>query len=691
MRFNGTLVSMLLVCCTGGFAARTPPEEEETRPQISRLVYVQGVVKLSPGIGGTPALDQNWVAAGVNFPVEEGVTLATEVGRAQVELESGSVLYVAEHTVVEFLRLAGDDVGTKTEVAVITGRATIALPSGGHALIALDTPTAVFHITAGTTVRVDSALDGTVFLVLNGSLAIFEGSTGRVGAVLPGEAVQSIGGILTRLHGAAGDADQKAWDQWVNDEWAARKADVEKGLKESGLATPIPGLVELVRGGTFSDCAPFGRCWEPKDAPPAEPAAEAGQAMAGSAGQNAARPGVMQDRQPQEAGVQYKQVRVELGSAFSGSGDPCFGGPGIQTDYYTIRTIRITPQNPQGEVVKEQRRTTSHSSGWWPQDWATCYAGSWVPVKPPERARCRRGRPECPPPHKKWVVGPKSKGGSFVQVRIGKKLGFVPRNPRDVKGKLPINAKDGVLMPQKKGGQIVTAVRPAPKTLQVEKRAPGYETLWVKSWPKAERPAIEGRLLNGGVRQVVGRAPQAGAQSTQAAFRYDYRTGSFVALAPGGGSVRGGERPLVIAHAGVMPGSGAPVVNRGLQPGNAADVHGAAGGGTSWHGSAQPSSHTSYGGGAPSHSSYGGGGGGGGSSSHSSYGSGGGGGGSSHSSYSGGGGGGGNSGGGGGGSSGHSGGGSSGGYSGGSSSSSSSGGGGGSVSSPASGGGGHPR
>jgi hypothetical protein len=63
---------------------------------------------------GSPDLGKDWIEAGVNLPIEEGATLATEEGRSQVEFENGSVAYQAEHSVLQFKGLKSNSQGTST-------------------------------------------------------------------------------------------------------------------------------------------------------------------------------------------------------------------------------------------------------------------------------------------------------------------------------------------------------------------------------------------------------------------------------------------------------------------------------------------------------------------------------------------------------------------------------------------------
>jgi hypothetical protein len=623
---------------------------ETSQPQIVRVTYVQGEVKLSTGIKGRPDLGKNWIAAGVDLPIEEGATLATENGRAEVEFENGTMAYLAEHSVLQFEGLTGDSQGTSTEVTLLTGRATFVIESNGHDEFTVNAAAAaILHTLAHNTqptnaFRVESALDGAVVQVLEGFLQIAEGVPPKTVKLGPGEAVQCVDEMLSRVQGLPDDADQKAWDQWVSEERTARKADIEKGLKESGLAAPIPGLVELVRGGTFSDCPPYGKCWEPREA--SEVLQEQGQAKA-SPEPRAKDGGVQTSSIPspaQSAAVQYKWIREYEGTHYQYA-DPCSWGPVGQRRHWVDKLLKITPDHPEGVVVQTLHgadyadgsagSSFGYYSGWGSYSWPTCYGGSWVPrphsCKVGTRCESRKHRH-----HKmRWVVAPKSKGGSFVRVRMGKKVGFIPKHPLDGKGKPPLNAKDGVLVFHGKNGQGVAKIIAAPKDLKiVDDRLPGHEANWAKNLPKVEKPVIEGRLIKGGPSSEGLKAAQDASRERQTSIRYDYKAGDFAVFAKGAEAGRGNGRPVVFEHLGVTQGHGS-----GSSAGRSSGGSGGGSGGGAGHSGNSGGGH-SGGSGGSSGGGHGGGGGGGysGGGGGGSHGSSGGGGGSSSSSSGGGGG-----------------------------------------------------
>ncbi|MGD0693390.1 MAG: FecR domain-containing protein [Terriglobia bacterium] len=615
MRLTLSLISLLALCGAVVLAGPIPINgNEKDTPQIVRVSYAQGEVKLSPGVKGKPVLGKDWVVADVNSPIEEGAILATEDGRAEVEFENGSVTYLAEHSVLQFEQLTSNSQKTSTVVALLTGRATFAVGSNGHDEITIDTPVVQFHTNQAMTMRVESALDGSVFRMVEGSMQVTQRNTGKKFPLRAGEAFQVVGGVRSWVTNPTDDPDQKAWDHWVGEESAARRKDIEIGLKESGLAAPIPGLVDLVRQGTFSDCPPYGICWEPKEGEATESLQQEKPAETAEEGARADKKAQISGggtRSPQQGG-KPASVASQPGARYEWVSYASLDCPFV---YSGRRLMEYTPQHPKGIVVSDQGGWSAPGQlvglGWW----ATCHAGSWVgPRQEPRQARrfgCKDGKPckvgKRPPPPKRWVVGPKSKRGSFWRVRVGNKVGFIPKHPWDGKGKPPLHARDGVLMVREKDGHEVLKIKSAPKDLQIEKNLPaGYETKWAKDLPRVGKPVIEGRLLNRGYTSSGAIAKLTGSQRNQSVIHYDYKTRNFVEPANAAIGARGNERPVVVAHVGSSRGNGS---SGGWQNGGGWAGGGSRGSSSSSRGSSGSSGYSGGGGSGSSHgSSYGGGG-----------------------------------------------------------------------------------
>src|ERR1700679_1264479 len=71
----------------------TPPQ---TYDQIVRLSLVEGDVRISRGKEGEHPPGGAWGQAAVNIPIETGFNLVTGKGRAEIELEDASTIYLGE-------------------------------------------------------------------------------------------------------------------------------------------------------------------------------------------------------------------------------------------------------------------------------------------------------------------------------------------------------------------------------------------------------------------------------------------------------------------------------------------------------------------------------------------------------------------------------------------------------------------
>jgi len=81
----------------------------KSEPQLVRVSYAEGDVRFNRGGCKRPDVQKPWELADVNLPIEEGCTLATEEGRAEVEFESNSIVYVAPNSVVLFGEISSTD------------------------------------------------------------------------------------------------------------------------------------------------------------------------------------------------------------------------------------------------------------------------------------------------------------------------------------------------------------------------------------------------------------------------------------------------------------------------------------------------------------------------------------------------------------------------------------------------------
>jgi hypothetical protein len=72
----------------------------QTYDQIVRLSLVEGDVRISRGKEGERTTGSEWGQAVANLPIASGFSLVTGTGRAEIELEDASTIYLGDNSVL---------------------------------------------------------------------------------------------------------------------------------------------------------------------------------------------------------------------------------------------------------------------------------------------------------------------------------------------------------------------------------------------------------------------------------------------------------------------------------------------------------------------------------------------------------------------------------------------------------------
>jgi len=109
------------------FAGKPP----DTYPQIVRLSYVEGDVRVARGkeaekqLENVPGEATGWEQAVANLPLQTGYSLVTGTGRAEIEFEDASVVYLGDNSVLEFYEISTTGGIPYTEIALLSGTASV--------------------------------------------------------------------------------------------------------------------------------------------------------------------------------------------------------------------------------------------------------------------------------------------------------------------------------------------------------------------------------------------------------------------------------------------------------------------------------------------------------------------------------------------------------------------------------------
>ena len=495
--------------------AQQPTTNEFVASQVVWVNSADGEVKFSPGHKGQPQLGKDWIEAYAGQVMETGYTLATEQGRAEIEFENGSVVYLAENSVLEFqwLMVRGDK--TETHLSLLTGTATVS-HLVGQDLIWLYTPAATMRFTGTETASIESTLDGVVIHAVEGMVAPLIMATAFL---QPGESVAYVQGHVIPLKASEQSPVSTEWDQWVKARLAERRALLQEGMREAGLKEPTPGLAGLVQSGKFFDCPPYGKCWQPNAI--TEPEAVRADAMETAQG-GQTRSGTRQ------GGVVVNNTML------------------ARCPMEAWRMTAAQQGNPAGSAVQ----------------YGTCFAGSWNSSQPNNDDPClHRNRldplynywPQCWV-YPTWVVGRRHHHNCHF-VKTGKHgIGIVPRHPGDEKGKPLGNAKSGVLVLTAEKGKLQAGQEPAPnKGIQlVAKASTGIERGLLENAPRVSQPVIEGKFAATILPHGTVSAGHIENSKNLTAIRFDYKSGNFVGRSEAGGS----SHAEVAAHVGSGGGAG---------------------------------------------------------------------------------------------------------------------------------------
>ena len=580
MSHRGCNVLMLLF---GALAwvplAPAQPASSSTYPQIVRVSFVQGDVRVSRGKAGEKASGAAWQKAVADLPLEEGFSLVTGAGRAEIEFEDTSVVYMAENSVLEFNELSSTGGVPHTELALLSGMVSLDLKPMLGEWFGVSTPTDRFTARwypDETFVRINSYLDG-MTLTAQGTTVFHLDRTAAFQA--NGNTIASFRSGQRVFPDKPADPNQFAeWDQWVLRRLTTRHDALAATMKEAGLSQPIPGLAAMNDTGKFFPCPPYGTCWEPTggwtgtDAE-VQAGPEQKQQVAKPAEAVASRAenkDTISVEALQAAPGKYQALPQQNGPMLNVNARSA-SGVGLYDDYFPCspwweRTfLRRDPVTGLMRLMP-----ASYMFNPYPYRWAVCHAGSWIHLN-------RRYV---------WVVGIKRHHHPVHWVKEGRAVGFVPIHPRDVAGKPPVNLKYGIFHPtDKKGDGIEHVAHHEGQPLKLLDEPPKeFRKEYFAPLARAEEPhavayrlndRIEDRVARGENRVVRGKEDNVRVAGTPVTF--DHKSQSFMvarSVVQGGNSKMvsepiGGRGSSLQTHAGggsnssMRAGGGSSEMSRG--------------------------------------------------------------------------------------------------------------------------------
>jgi hypothetical protein len=242
-----------VLLAAAGFLAISAQAQDYSDARVVRLSRADGQVLISD-----PASDA-WSEAPANLPLQQGDTLATQNGLAEIEFENGAMGYLAENSVLEFTELDFAAGGRATRLSLTQGTGTFYANLTSADTFRVLTPTFEVAILERAEFRVDAFRDAASVQVLQGRVSVSTsvGSTelekGQSAVIHPGEEGNF---DVARLP----EPDQ--FDQWVS----SRREVVQSGDAATLHYLNSPnyyGLSDLSIYGTWVNFPGYGFCWRP--------------------------------------------------------------------------------------------------------------------------------------------------------------------------------------------------------------------------------------------------------------------------------------------------------------------------------------------------------------------------------------------------------------------------------------------
>ena len=251
LRYTAAFVAFLGL---GLFLIPAARAQDADSVRVVRLSRAEGQVLVShPG-------SDAWEEAPVNLPLQEGDSLATQGGLAEIEFENGATVYLAENSVLQFTKLGFADAGRTTELSLTQGTGTFYanLTSMDSFRVLASTFDVVIPVRAEF--RIDAFHDGAAAEVFLGTVSVSttKGST----TLTKGQSVAVHDRDFQDLNNIARLPEEDAFDEWVTEQGEI----IRSGNKNTLAYINSPnsyGLSDLAIYGNWVNIPAFGLSWRP--------------------------------------------------------------------------------------------------------------------------------------------------------------------------------------------------------------------------------------------------------------------------------------------------------------------------------------------------------------------------------------------------------------------------------------------
>src|SRR5579863_9658197 len=187
--------------------APSAKSQDYSKIRIVRLSFVEGTVQYqSPG--------QDWQDARLNLPIQEGFSLRTADGYAEVEFEDALTVRLATNATVEFTTLALQNGGRVTKLTVPQGTAIISAKLKRADAVSVAAPNLNLSLPRNGRFRMDISPSESWVTVFRGKVEV--DSLAGTSSLLSGGHTLHADAIGSGSPEVAGNPPQDDFDKWVS-------------------------------------------------------------------------------------------------------------------------------------------------------------------------------------------------------------------------------------------------------------------------------------------------------------------------------------------------------------------------------------------------------------------------------------------------------------------------------------------
>lgn len=220
--------------------------------RVVRLSLAEGEVQVARAT-------QSWEAAIVNLPIQQGYSVATGRGRAEIEFESGATARLADNSLLHFSELALSSGARLTKLTLTQGTASFYANLAREDSFVVATPHLQVTLERNARFRVDATNDSSFVSVLKGEVEV----SSRAGTerLTKGHALSYSTSDPDRVT-LGRSPREDGWDRWVAD----RDEVIHTRSSEAARYVNSPyryGFADLSSYGTWYYIGGYGHCWRP--------------------------------------------------------------------------------------------------------------------------------------------------------------------------------------------------------------------------------------------------------------------------------------------------------------------------------------------------------------------------------------------------------------------------------------------